>query len=156
MYEWNEAIQRMIDWIEEHLTENPSLKEMSAQIGYSPFYCSTKFHEIVGMTIKSYVSGRRLCRATLEVRDTRRRILDIAVKYGFSSQEALTRAFVSAYGCTPAAYRRNPGPVPLTGAQAVLFPEYYEGKGEKTMEKTVLTEPNVRVEYIPAHKYIGI
>ena len=45
MYEWNEAIQKMICWIEDRLTDNPSLQEMSAQIGYSPYYCSVKFHE---------------------------------------------------------------------------------------------------------------
>lgn len=94
MYEWNEAIQNMIYWIEDNLTENPSLFDMSKQIGYSPYYCSTKFHEIVGMTIKSYIAGRRLAKATLVIRDTNERILDIAVEYGYSSQEALTRAFV--------------------------------------------------------------
>ncbi len=45
MYEWNKAIQKMICWIEENLTENPSLQEMSRQVGYSPYYCSVKFHE---------------------------------------------------------------------------------------------------------------
>ena len=98
MYEWNEAIQAMINWIEDNLTEDPTLLCMSKQIGYSPYYCSTQFHKIVGMTIKSYVAGRRLCRATIEIRDTSNRILDIAIKYGYSSQEALTRAFMSAYG----------------------------------------------------------
>ena len=156
MYEWNEAIQKMIYWIEDNLTENPSLLNMSKQIGYSPYYCSTKFHEIVGMTIKSYISGRRLAKATLAIRDTKERILDIAICYGYSSQEALTRAFMSAYGCTPAAYRRKPVPVALSNRQVVLFPEYYLNKGERTMSKTILTEPNVRVEFIPAHKYIGI
>ena len=89
MFEWNETVQKMIDWIEAHLTENPSLLEMSNQIGYSPYYCSNRFHEIVGMTFKSYVAGRRLARAALEIRDTKIRILDIAIKYGYSSQEAL-------------------------------------------------------------------
>jgi len=28
LYEWNKAIQKMICWIEENLTENPSLQEM--------------------------------------------------------------------------------------------------------------------------------
>lgn len=111
MFEWNEAIQKVIDWIEDHLTENPSLLDMSKQIGYSSYYCSSRFHEIVGMTIKSYISGRRLAKATLEIRDTNERILDIAIKYGYSSQEALTRAFVNAYGCTPAAYRKTPVPI---------------------------------------------
>lgn len=156
MYEWNEAIQKMIYWIEDNLIENPSLTEMSQQIGYSPYYCSTRFHEIVGMTIRSYVSSRRLAKATIEIRDTKDRILDIAIKYGYSSQEALTRAFMSAYGCTPAAYRRKPCPVPLSNRQVVLAPYHYKNKGDTTMDKTILKKPNVRMEYIPAHKYIGI
>lgn len=156
MFEWNESVQKMIYWIEEHLTDKPSLLEMSKQIGYSQYYCSSKFHEITGMTIKSYISGRRLARAALEIRDTHKRILDIALQYGYSSQEALTRAFVSSYGCAPAAYRRNPVPIALQGIQVVLLPEYYKNKGEATMNKTLLTNANMRFEHIPAHKYIGI
>lgn len=156
MYEWNEAIQKMIDWIEAHITETPSLLIMSKQIGYSPYYCSTKFHEVVGMTLKSYIAGRRLSRATLEIRDTDDRILDIAIKFGYSSQEALTRAFSAAYGCTPYAYRKNTRPLPLSIKKAVLFPAYYEGKGELPMSNRNLADASVRVEYIPAHKYIGV
>ena len=146
----------MINWMEEHLTENPSLLEMSAQIGYSPYYCSNRFHEITGMTLRNYLAGRRLARATLEIRDTDERIIDIAVKYGYSSQEALTRAFVNAYGCTPAAYRKKPVPVTLSNLKVVFFPEHYIQKGGATMNKTLLTDPHTRVEHIPAHKYIGI
>lgn len=156
MFEWNEAVQSMINWMEEHLTENPSLLEMSAQIGYSPYYCSNRFHEITGMTLRNYLAGRRLARATLEIRDTDERIIDIAVKYGYSSQEALTRAFVNAYGCTPAAYRKKPVPVTLSNLKVVFFPEHYIQKGGATMNKTLLTDPHTRVEHIPAHKYIGI
>ncbi|MBD5469510.1 MAG: helix-turn-helix transcriptional regulator, partial [Lachnospiraceae bacterium] len=114
MSEWNEAIQSMIDWIEGHISENPSLMQISAQIGYSPYYCSVRFHEITGMTLKSYLAGRRLAMAALAIRDTDERILDIAVRCGYSSQEALTRAFLSAFGCTPASYRRDPVPIPLS------------------------------------------
>lgn len=155
MYEWNEAVQKMIYWLEDKLHDNPSLLDMSEQIGYSPYYCSTKFHEIVGMTFKSYIAGRRLAKATLEIRDTNERILDIAIKNGYSSQEALTRAFVNAYGCTPAVYRRKPIPIALSNIQVVLHPEYYN-KGEKTLSKTCLKNAEVRMEYLPAHKYIGI
>lgn len=48
-----------------------------------------------------------------EVRDTKERILQIAIKYGFSSNEAFTRAFREAYGVSPSEYRRNPVPVVL-------------------------------------------
>ena len=157
MYEWNEAIQKMIDWIEDNLCENPSLLQMSKQIGYSPYYCSVRFREITGMTIKSYMAGRRLTLAALALRDTDERIIDIAIRCGYSSQEALTRAFSAAFGCTPASYRRGPVPIPLPIRQVVCFPEHYQNmRGEKTMSKTILTEAQVKVEFIPAHKYLGI
>lgn len=157
MYEWNEAVQRMIDWIDENITESPTLAQMARQIGYSPYYCSTQFHEITGMTIKSYVAGRRLRLVALALRDTDERIIDIAVRGGYSSQEALTRAFSAAFGCTPASYRRNPVPIPLSVRQVVLFPEHYQNtKGDKTMSKTALTEAHIKMEYIPAHKYLGV
>jgi len=90
LHEWNEAIQKMIDWIEANITENPTLIEMSQQIGYSPYYCSVQFHKICGMTIKNYVSGRRLALVAVALRDTDERIIDIAVKYGFSSNAYLS------------------------------------------------------------------
>lgn len=83
--------------------------------------------------MKSYIAQRPLSQATLELRDTNMRILDIAVKYGYSSQEALTRVFVSAYGITPLAYRKNPRPIQLSIKQNVLFPGDFVNSGGKDM-----------------------
>ncbi|MCM1335097.1 MAG: AraC family transcriptional regulator [Bacteroides sp.] len=85
MYEWNEAVQKMIDRIEETLCDDPSLIRLAKYVGYSPYYCSTRFHEITGMTLKSYMAGRRLARAALALRDTDDRIIDIAIRCGYSS-----------------------------------------------------------------------
>lgn len=156
MQEWNETVQKMIDWLEINLTKTPSLMEMSKQIGYSPYYCSTRFHEAVGITLKQYLAGRRLSRAAVEIRDSDARILDIAMQYGFSSQQALTRAFVDAYGCTPAAYRKKPTPVSFRNKKELLFPDVYDQKGVVAVDQTNLKEANVRVTYIPAHKYIAV
>lgn len=156
MYEWDEAVQKMINWLEGHLTEQKILLNMSKEIGYSSYYCSSQFHAVVKQTIKSYVAGRKLCLAAVAIRDTDQKLADIALNYGFSSQQAMTRAFVYAFRCTPAAYRRNPLPIPMALKKEVLFPEYYCEKGDHVMSKTVLTEPIVRIEFIPPHKYIGI
>ncbi|MFD1910487.1 helix-turn-helix domain-containing protein [Paenibacillus rhizoplanae] len=83
MYEWNEMVQRMIDWVEEDLAASPTLLEMSKHLGYSPYYCTRQFHVLTGMTLRDYVWQRRIGRAALELRDTDVRILDIAVKFGF-------------------------------------------------------------------------
>lgn len=153
----------MIRWTEQNLRdEGLSLLEMSRAVGYSPWYCSALFHRVCGCTLKSYAARRRLSQAALEVRSTSRRILDIAVDWGFSSQEAFTRAFREAYGCTPAAYRREPRPIPLFMGKDVFHPWQYSAmqkasqKGGSDMSRTELREARVRVEYIPAHKYIGI
>jgi AraC-type DNA-binding domain-containing proteins len=156
MYEWNEAIQKMLTWIEEHLTDEPTLGELSRSVGYSPYYCSVRFHEYVGMTLRSYVCGRRLARAALDLRDTNSRVIDIAVKYGFSSQEALTRAFGAAFGLSPAAYRKNPLPIALACVPNMLYPEFYEGKGDAIMSVFTLKQPEIKMEFLPAHKYLGI
>lgn len=158
MYEWNEAIQKMIDQIEKNIADSPSLLELSGQIGYSPCYCSVQFRRICGMTVKSYIAGRKLALAALSLRDTRKRIIDIAVECGFSSQEALTRAFRAAFGCTPAAYRKNPIPIPLPIYKTIYFPEHYHElyQGGNNMDSTILTEASVQTIYVPAHKYIGI
>ncbi len=152
MKEWNEAVQRMIEWIETHPEQNRVLESLSDEIGYSPWYCSVLFHDMTGMTLKAYTSGRHLARAVEEIRDTEERILDIALKYGYSSQEALSRQFRQQFGCTPAAYRRNPVPIPLQIHKNILFPDYDE-KRIRTMEESRLA---VRVEHIPAHRYLGI
>lgn len=39
MYEWIYAVQKLIDWIDDHVIENPSLSQISFQAGYSPCYC---------------------------------------------------------------------------------------------------------------------
>ena len=64
----------MIDWIEENIENNPTLLQMSNEIGYSPYYCSYLFHKISGLTLKSYLAGRRLNYVALAIRDTNSRL----------------------------------------------------------------------------------
>lgn len=161
MYRYNETVQKMVRWVESNLRGDPTLLELSKQVGYSPWYCSSMFHQVYGCTLRSYVARRRLTQAAIELRDSRRRILDIALDWGFSGQEALTRAFREEFGLSPAAYRRQPVPIPLTTSRDVFHPWQYSAmypsqKGDGGMSTKELREARIRTEYIPAHKYIGI
>ena len=91
--------------------------------------------------------------AALAIRDTNGSLMEIALDYGFSSQSALTRAFVNAFGCTPAAYRRNPTPIPMQCRKFIITPSV-DLKGVFEMSNLVL--PSYRMEYIPKHKYLGV
>ncbi len=151
MREWIYAAQRLIDYIENHVCENPSLSEISEHIGYSPCYCSEQFHRFAGMTIREYMLRRHLAMAAVELRDTGVPIIDISFKYGFSDQSTFTRAFKNAYGCAPSEYRKKPKPLPLVCKKMLLEP--FTNKGGSNMN---ISKPYIRVEYIPAHKYLGI
>ncbi len=153
MQKWAYEIQKLVDYIEKHACENPSLSEISRQIGYSPYYCSEQFHRAAGMTIREYMLKRRLAMAAVELRDTGASIIDITLKYGFSDQASFTRAFKSTYGCAPKAYRKSPRPLPFVCRKMLLEPfEIQEGG----VCMSHIAKPYIRVEYIPAHKYLGI
>lgn len=158
MYEWKKRIQQMIDEIDisikNHDDEGLSLSELSKKFGYSEFHISRKFREISGMQFRDYLRYRRLAFALKELRDTDTGMLDIALKYGFSSHEAFSRAFKDAYGITPSAYRQNPGPVVL---RTIIKPFdcYLLEIGASGMEKSTEDIKTYFVT-IPAHKFLHI
>lgn len=146
MSDWKEPVMQMVEWIDAHLAEECTFADMAAEIGYSPTYCSTQFHRLTGMTLRAYAMQRRLYRAAIAIRETDARLLDIALDCGYATHEALTTAFRRAYGMTPDAYRRSGILIRLP------LPFRLESKGGEHM----LTNPDIRVEYIPAHRYLGV
>lgn len=123
----------MVDWVEDNIASNPTLAEMSEYVGYSEFYCSAKFHEFTGMTYKKYLLKRKLALSAIDLSGTDHRILDIAMKYGFSSHEAFFRAFRKEYGCTPCEYR-------IHRPNIILYPKaefnylYYERSSSNELQ----------------------
>lgn len=100
----------MINWIEENLHTTISLDKLSLHMGFSPYYCSFKFHQSTGMSIRQYILLRRLYLSTKEL-EHGRKIIDIAFAYGYSSQEAYSRAFKSIFGITPKIYQQQQVPI---------------------------------------------
>ncbi|WFR56734.1 helix-turn-helix transcriptional regulator [Anaerocolumna sp. AGMB13025] len=158
MYEWHKQIQIIVDEIDKcikhHNDEAVSLRFLSRKLGYSEFHTTRKFKEISGMQFRDYLRSRRLAFALIEVRDSKRSILDIAFDYGFSSHEAFTRAFKAAFGITPSEYRKKPVPVVLR-TKIVPFDRYFLGIGEIGMVKS---NDSVKIYFvtIPAHKFLHI
>lgn len=117
MYQWSRTIQTLIGEIDQCIraqkNEALTLRELARKTGYSEYHLSRKFREIAGMPLREYLRSRRLAFALKDLRDTGQGILDIALRYGFSSHEAFTRAFKDAYGLTPSDYRQHPVPVAL-------------------------------------------
>ncbi|WBW96825.1 helix-turn-helix transcriptional regulator [Oceanirhabdus sp. W0125-5] len=159
MFEWHRTIQNMVNIIEGQLVkdfnEEMTLTYLAERLGYSQYHVTKKFKNLTGMTFRNYVRLRRLAYSVIELRDTESRIIDIAVKHGFSSQEAYTRSFKSEYGITPNEYRKMNVPLVLQSKQNTFDP-YYLGIGEISMKKTELQEVIIARVTLPAHKLVYI
>ncbi|MBP1542870.1 MAG: helix-turn-helix transcriptional regulator [Oscillospiraceae bacterium] len=158
MYQWHRNIQAIIDEIDNCIRsqndEELTLTHLARKTGYSEFYTSRRFREISGMQFRDYLRYRRLAFALKDIRDTKMGILEVAVKYGFSSHEAFTRAFKEAYGITPSDYRHKPVPVVM---RTVIRPFdcYLLGIGGTGM---LNSSESVKTYFvtIPAHKFLHI
>lgn len=107
------TIEIMLDWVEDNIEDAPTLDKMANYVGYSEFYCSAKFHECVGVSFKEYVLKRKLNLAAEMLLNSDVHIIEIAMKYGFSSHEAFTRAFKRIYGYAPNHYRLLKPEIPM-------------------------------------------
>ncbi|MBS4535221.1 AraC family transcriptional regulator [Clostridium sp. D2Q-14] len=106
MHAW-EAIQKSVDYIEEHLQEDISSETLAEMVGLSPFYFQRLFKRLVKKPVQEYIKLRRLSKVILELGTDEQRILDIALDYGFSSHANFTRAFKKTYGITPEEYKKS-------------------------------------------------
>ena len=109
--DWVTSIHQAIQYIEEHLREELTIREIAQQTALSPFYFQKGFAMLCGMTVGEYIRQRRLSAAGLEVLTTDRKIIDIALEFGYDSPDSFTKAFARFHGLTPAALRKSGGAV---------------------------------------------
>ncbi|MGN1131750.1 MAG: helix-turn-helix domain-containing protein, partial [Ruminococcus sp.] len=124
------AVQRMQDYIEQHLEEQITLEDLSSVSMFSPWYSYRLFKEETGLTPSEYIRKLRLSRSALNLRDKKSKVTDTAFDYGFGSVDGYTRAFCREYGLNPKEYSKSPVPIPLFIPYGVKFREIQEEKSE--------------------------
>ena len=85
-------LNHVIDYIEEHLSDNLQLEEISEYAGASDYHFRTVFFHLAGMTLSEYIKNRRLSEANRELLRGEK-VTDVAYKYGYQSLDGFTRAF---------------------------------------------------------------
>lgn len=130
-----DAIQRMQDYIEQHIKEPITLHMIAQAAGYSPWHSARIFKEMTGKTLFEYIRALRLSRAAMELRNKDTRIIDVALDFVFDSHEGFTRAFSKQFGMTPHHYSRTKASVNLFMPKQAR--DYYIRllKGEDTMSE---------------------
>ena len=99
--EWVKGLQKAIDYIEDHITEDIDYAEIAKQAYSSSFHFQRVFHIICGYSIGEYIRNRRLSLAGTDLSSGNEKVIDIALKYGYNSPESFSRAFTKFHGITP-------------------------------------------------------
>ncbi|MBQ8741523.1 MAG: AraC family transcriptional regulator [Clostridia bacterium] len=147
-----------IKYIEENLRKEIDLTKAAELACISQDSFMRFFSYITGMTLTEYIRRRRLTLAAGDLTQSDTKIIDIAVKYGYESADAFSRAFTKQHGITPSHFKKHGGSLkvypPATfdiivkGAKEMDFriielkdttvygvSKQYEGQGYKTREE---------------------
>lgn len=101
--DWLDRMNAVMDYIEEHLASEISYDEIARLACTSAYHFQRMFPYVTGVTLSEYIRRRRLTDAAFMLQHTDAKVIDVALRYGYESQAAFTRAFKSLHGVTPAA-----------------------------------------------------
>ncbi|SDY03106.1 AraC family transcriptional regulator [Thermoactinomyces sp. DSM 45892] len=133
-----------LQYIEENLTQEIDFKEVAKIALCSEHHFKRMFSFLAGISLSEYIRRRRLTLAAFELQNRTSRMIDIAMKYGYSSPDSFSRAFQILHGITPSEARNQ--------AQNVkAYPQM-------TFQLTIQggSEMNYRIEEKGSFRIIGI
>ncbi len=133
------AISEAIEFIERNLDQQLSTEMVTSHVGFSPYYFHRLFTGVLGESIAEYIRKRRLSEAAQLVHSTDKPLLDIALEYGFDSQEVFTRAFKKMFGITPGRYRSLRASTPYPEKFKATWEMLEHLQGGLTMQPKIVT-----------------
>ena len=105
--EWLDRMNCALAYIEENLTEEISY-DKAAKIAYcSTYHFQRMFAYMTGVPLSEYIRRRRLTLAAFELQTSNIKVIDVAIKYGYDSPQAFSRAFKALHGVTPLLARNS-------------------------------------------------
>ncbi|MGD6874771.1 AraC family transcriptional regulator [Sutcliffiella horikoshii] len=131
-------------YIEENLTNEIDFKIVARTAYCSEYHFKRMFSFLAGITLSEYIRRRRLSLAALELHNSKVKVIDVAIKYGYNSPDSFTRAFFNLHGITPSEARES-------GQQLKAYPLM-------TFQLSIRggNEMNFRIEQKEAFNIVGI
>ncbi|MFB8420475.1 GyrI-like domain-containing protein [Priestia megaterium] len=137
-------MNRALDYIEENLTNDIDFREVARLALCSEYHFKRMFSFLAGITLSEYIRRRRLTLAAFELKDSNIKVIDVAIKYNYSSPDSFTRAFQNLHGITPSEAKKS-------GSSLKAFPKM-------TFQLSIKggNEMNYRIEEKEAFYIVGI
>ena len=122
-----------VSYIENHLADEIDIGQAAILAAENVQGFTKLFRSLTDMTVNDYIRKRRLSLAVNDLRNGAK-VIDVAVKYGWNSADAFSRAFALQHSITPSQARNYELPVniyPPLSFQIVI-------KGAEKMEMKIL------------------
>lgn len=103
--DWLERLNSAINYIEEHIESEIDMKKVAGIAGCSSYHFQRMFAYMANVPLSEYIRRRRMSLAAAELLDENNKIIDVALKYGYDSPTAFTRAFKNIHGVAPSKVR---------------------------------------------------
>ena len=105
---WTKMLQQAIDYMEKHLLDDINYEDVARELYISTYEFHRTFSIMTGMTANAYIRNRRLSLAGRELQEEDKKVIDVALKYGYDTPESFTKAFIRFHGVAPK-YAKYPG-----------------------------------------------
>ncbi|MET9508040.1 AraC family transcriptional regulator [Streptomyces flavidovirens] len=102
-----ERLNQAMEHIECHLDQRIDVADLARIVATSEYHFRRLFSALAGIPLSEYIRRRRLTVAGAEVLGGERTLLEVAVRYGYTSGEAFARAFRVMHGVGPGEVRRT-------------------------------------------------
>ncbi|MBU3104683.1 AraC family transcriptional regulator [Clostridium gasigenes] len=104
-------LNNTLEYIERNLDAVLNIDDISKVACSSRYHFQRVFYALTGFTVTQYIRNRRLTLAAEELVATDKRVIDIALKYGYENPEAFTKAFKRLHGISPSALKKLDGKI---------------------------------------------
>ena len=131
-----QILVKALEYIEEHLCEAVKTEDIAEHCYCSKSSLEKIFRCLNRISVHDYIVRRKMSLAgKMLMERPERTILDVAVAFGFSGNEAFTRSFKQVWNMTPSEFRKK-GSDGRLSHMTILFPQYI-GYTEIEMESKI-------------------
>ncbi|WP_449538959.1 response regulator transcription factor [Ferdinandcohnia sp. Marseille-Q9671] len=102
-----DTIREAISYIDQHLKDELTMKDVASHVHLNSSYFSVLFKEQTNVTFSEYVTRRRIQRAKELLLSTKLPINEIAEEVGYKTSKYFIKIFKENEGMTPSTYRKT-------------------------------------------------
>lgn len=104
---WIENLNKALDYIEDNLDGDLDPEQIAKVALTSRFHFQRLFYMVSGLRLGEYIRHRRLSVAVSELVSTDAKVIDVALKYGYETPEAFSKAFKKLHGVSPSEVKKG-------------------------------------------------